>query len=92
MIFNVFHHYLAVFVLLFIPVAIVNFLHQQRRGWNGILITESNIGRNICFLIKSLCIAWKQLINALDVSSSVNNITLRYFYLRYSTWLIEIES
>ena len=92
MIFNVFHHYLAVLVLLLIPVAIINFLHQQRRGWNGILVTESNIERNFCFLIKNFCFAWKQFINALEVSSSVNNITLRYCNLRYTTWLIEIES
>ena len=92
MIFNVLVHYLAVFVLLFIPVAIINFLHQQGRGWNGILVTESNIGRNFCFLIKKICFAWKQFINALEVSSSVNNIILRYCNLRYTTWLIEIES
>ena len=78
--------------LCFFSVAIINFPHQQRRGWKGVSVTESNNGLNFCFTMKLFYFALKQFINALDVLSNVNNITLRFWYLRYTTCLIEIES
>ena len=58
-------------MLLFIPVAIINFLHQKRKGWKGIFVTESNSGRNFCFLIKLFCFVLKQFIYALEVRQKV---------------------